>query len=81
MLAALSTIRYTYDCSFLVAGRLDGADFLTFDLSSMDLSPAVRHVCDGMFFAMSEDEFRVDLSSTEIRASRKATAAANKSML
>jgi hypothetical protein len=77
MLTALSTIRYSYNCSFLVAGRLDAGDngqsqFLTFDLESMGLSPAVHSMCNGMFFAMSEDDFRVDLSSTEIRARRAA---------
>ena len=50
---------------FLVFGRLVGEQFLT--LSSIRISPALLALCD----EVSESEFRVDMSSSAIRASQK----------
>ena len=48
---------------FLVFGRMVGEQFLT--LSSTRISPALLALCD----EVSESEFRVDISSSSIRAS------------
>lgn len=48
-------------CRFLVFGRQSENRFLTLD--ELDLPPALRALCEGV----SEREFRIDLSSTELR--------------
>ena len=52
-------------CSFLVAGRLEagGARYLT--LADMEVPEALR--AGGLFRAIPEGEFRVDISSTQLR--------------
>ncbi|MFZ8977531.1 MAG: hypothetical protein ACO2Y9_10560, partial [Pseudohongiellaceae bacterium] len=50
---------------FLVFGRVNGNEFKTLD--SVSLLPALRKLCDGV----PESEFRLDLSSTELRARHK----------
>jgi hypothetical protein len=59
--AALETIR-GYGCRFLVAGRAEGALFRTL----ADI--AIPQEFASLFSALPERAFRVDLSSTEIRA-------------
>ena len=49
-------------CRFLVFGRSDGDRFVTLD--DLDLPSDLRALCEGV----SEADYRVDLSSTEIRA-------------
>lgn len=49
------------DIRFLVFGRTHDADFQT--LAELDLPAALRTLCDGV----SEQDFRLDLSSTELR--------------
>ncbi|MYE82111.1 MAG: hypothetical protein F4X36_09785 [Gammaproteobacteria bacterium] len=49
-------------CRFLVFGRSDDDGFVTLD--DLDLPPGLRGLCEGV----SEADYRVDLSSTEIRA-------------
>lgn len=49
-------------CHFLVAGRLMDGRFLT--LNDLDIPDAFRYLSEGF----SEEAFRVDLSSTELRA-------------
>lgn len=63
MLAAFAEIRDA-GCSFLVAGRKVGERFLTW----ADL--AIPAEAADLFAGLSEDEFRLDLSSTEIRNQR-----------
>ena len=70
MVAAVAKIA-ALGCRFLVAGRLVKMDndeevFLTLDgiLATSALPPSLR----GMFIGLSSDEFRVDLSSSQIRA-------------
>ena len=48
-------------CRFLVFGRSDGDRFVTLD--DLDLPPGLRGLCEGV----SEADYRIDLSSTEIR--------------
>ena len=48
-------------CRFLVFGRSDGGRFVTLD--DLDLPPGLRGLCDGV----GEADYRIDLSSTEIR--------------
>lgn len=60
MRAALEAIRST-NCNFLVAGRVVGDQFHT--LQDLPLPGGFKDLFDGL----SEDEFRLDLSSTEIR--------------
>jgi len=65
MVAALATF-LAKGCSFIVGGRVDdSACFRTADdvLEAANLPPHIR----GMFLTLTEDEFRIDLSSTEIR--------------
>ena len=50
---------------FLVFGRVNGDEFKTLD--TVSLLPALRKLCDGV----PETEFRLDLSSTELRARNK----------
>ncbi len=61
MLAAFAKIREA-GCRFLVGGRVQDDRFCT--LANIDLPPAIRDLFDGL----SEQEFRADLSSTELRA-------------
>jgi hypothetical protein len=63
MMLALAEIR-TADCNFLVAGRKVSNNFMT--LSDLWLPSGYEK----LFHGLSEDEFRLDLSSTEIRAER-----------
>lgn len=60
MLAALAEIR-AHGCRFLVAGRREGNSFRT--LSDLTLPPQTRD----LFEAIAEEEFRRDISSTELR--------------
>ena len=60
MLAALTEIR-SHGCRFLVAGRSEGDSFRT--LSKLNLPPQARD----LFEEISEEEFRRDISSTELR--------------
>ena len=60
---ALGTIA-AKDCRFLVFGRLVGQSFL--DASGLSLSPSLRSLCD----FVPAIEFRVDISSREIRQRR-----------
>ena len=55
----------TQNIRFLVFGRLVNGQFLT--LSSITISAALLELCD----EIPESDFRVDISSTEIRASEK----------
>jgi hypothetical protein len=59
--AALKFLR-DRDCSFLVAGRLDGEGIFR-GLDDLEI-PSEG---DGLFDGIPEDEFRLDLSSSEIR--------------
>jgi nicotinic acid mononucleotide adenylyltransferase len=60
--AALNEIR-SHGCRFLVAGRVDATGrFLSLD----DLSPPLLH--RDLFAAIPADVFRMDLSSTQLRA-------------
>lgn len=61
MLKAFEEIR-NFGCSFLVAGRRSGGKFQT--LQELTLP---KNVVD-LFAGLSEDEFRLDISSTEIRS-------------
>ena len=53
-------------CRFLVFGRADGDQFQTLD--TLKLPAAMRRLCQGV----DEDEFRNDVSSTQIRAASEA---------
>lgn len=64
MLQAFDFIR-AQGCSFLVAGRKVDGRYQT--LADAAIPPAIAD----LFVGMSEDEFRMDLSSTEIRNQRK----------
>ena len=50
-------------CRFLVVGRHDPATEQFLTLADFDLPPRFAHLFDGV----SEEEFRVDLSSTQLR--------------
>jgi hypothetical protein len=64
MVRALDDI-HAGDCRFLVGGRIDAAGrFL--DIGGVPIPPAYRD----MFAGLDEREFRVDLSSTELRRGR-----------
>ena len=52
-------------CRFLVFGRIAADRFQT--LEDVTLLPALAHLCDGV----SEDAFRADISSTELRAAER----------
>lgn len=60
MLASFETIRRA-GCRFLVAGRLDDGRFMT--LRDVDLPAGYRE----LFTEIPEDQFRLDISSTDIR--------------
>ncbi len=60
MRSALEEIRQT-DCNFLVAGRRTDGKFYT--LKDLELPRGY----EDLFLGLTEDEFRLDLSSTEIR--------------
>jgi hypothetical protein len=60
MLAALDAIRRA-GCRFLVAGRLEDGTFHV--LSELPIPPTFKD----MFVELPEEEFRVDLSSTQLR--------------
>lgn len=64
MLAAFDYIR-AQGCRFLVAGRKVEGVFYT--LADLSLPPGIQD----LFSGLSADEFRLDLSSTEIRNERK----------
>lgn len=64
MLQAFDFIR-AQGCSFLVAGRKVDGRYQT--LADAAIPPAIAD----LFVGLSEDEFRMDLSSTEIRNQRK----------
>ena len=69
MLLALEEIR-GLGCSFLVAGRADGARFRTLD------DVAVPPGFEGMFRPIPESAFRHDVSSTELRSTARSTGTA-----
>ncbi len=71
MLASLSTIR-RHGCRFLVAGREAAGRFRTL------AQVAVPAGYGDLFEALDEDEFRVDVSSTEIRDGWVATPAGSR---
>eukprot|EP00955_Chlamydomonas_euryale_P081178 363540-Chlamydomonas_euryale.AAC.5 len=52
-------------CSFIVAGRRDEQDGRFKGLEDIDVPPQLAD----LFIGLSEDDFRVDLSSTELRES------------
>ncbi|NJN68233.1 MAG: hypothetical protein HC884_16720 [Chloroflexaceae bacterium] len=60
MHTALDTIR-SAGCRFLVAGRLEDGTFRV--LSELPIPPT----CRDMFLELPEDQFRLDLSSTQLR--------------
>ena len=60
MADSLKTITQ-YSCNFLVAGRVDAGKFRS--LSEIDIPPPFQN----LFTELPEDEFRVDMSSTDIR--------------
>mmetsp|Transcript_8390 Transcript_8390/g.10068 ORF Transcript_8390/g.10068 Transcript_8390/m.10068 type:complete len:127 (-) Transcript_8390:2335-2715(-) len=64
MLEAMLQIK-SLSCSFVVAGRLNKSNnkFETFHSTINDISPVLQ----SMFVALSEEEFRIDISSTELR--------------
>jgi nicotinic acid mononucleotide adenylyltransferase len=64
MVAALSEIKHL-GCVFVVGGREEGGKFLTLEdcLAPLDLPVSIRE----MFIGLSVDEFRMDVSSTELR--------------
>ena len=68
MLIALEETR-GLGCSFLVAGRWDGADFRGLE----DVS--IPEEFDEMFRSIPQEEFRSDLSSTELRMAAKSQSA------
>ena len=55
----------TQNIRFLVFGRLVNGEFLT--LSNIRISAALLELCD----EIPESDFRVDISSSEIRASER----------
>ena len=63
MLAALDEI-HSHGCRFLVAGRRDEDHFYT--LPDLELPAQVRD----LFEELPEQEFRRDISSTELRSAR-----------
>ncbi len=63
MLLALEELR-GLGCRFLVAGRKEGGSFRTLD------EVAVPEGFEDMFSAIPESDFRVDISSTELRIAR-----------
>lgn len=65
MLQAFADIRQN-DCRFLVAGRKVDGRFLT--LSDLAVPPSLAD----LFIGLSEDEFRLDISSSEIRNQQRA---------
>lgn len=52
-------------CDFIVAGRLDKASGQYLTLSDIDIPESIAR--QTRFFSLSSDEFRMDISSTEIR--------------
>ena len=54
-----------FGCSFLVAGRLSGQGFETVESLDIPLE------CRAMFSAISAQDFRADISSTDIRKARR----------
>ena len=65
LIRAMDTIR-ELGCDFFVGGRKGETGFVTADslLRGASLPPEIL----GMFHTLSEDDFRVDISSTELRA-------------
>jgi hypothetical protein len=65
MVAALSEIA-ALDCRFVVGGRKEGAEFLTLEhiLATVSLPQSIKDI----FIGVSAEDFRVDISSSEIRA-------------
>jgi len=75
MISALSEIKQL-GCSFVVGGRKQGAEFVTLEdiLGPLKLPKAITE----MFVGLPPETFRVDLSSTEIRAQIEAEKQAEK---
>lgn len=75
LIRAMDTIR-ALGCDFFVGGRKGASGFVTADslLQAASLPPEIL----GMFHTLSEEDFRVDISSTELRA-RAAEQCRNKS--
>ena len=69
MVAALSEIA-ALGCQFVVGGRMEGGAFLTLEdiLAKVELPPAIKDI----FIGVSVDDFRMDISSTELRAAAAA---------
>eukprot|EP01084_Bolivina_argentea_P067043 122195_1 len=74
MSVALSTLQHNR-CSICIGGRLEGGrsgrDFMTGDhvLASSQIPPEMRK--KNIFHTLSEADFRLDVSSTELREKRK----------
>jgi nicotinic acid mononucleotide adenylyltransferase len=66
MIEAMQAIE-RFGCFFVVGGRKHGETWD--DLSCVTVPPAVKH----LFIAINANDFRVDISSTEIRARRMST--------
>jgi len=64
LIRALDEIR-AHDCRFLVGGRVDAAGRFV-DLGGVVIPAGYRDLFDGL----GEQEFRVDVSSTELRRGR-----------
>jgi hypothetical protein len=66
MVAALTEMIDTLGCEFLVAGRLDAKG--VFVTCKQEVDAALPPSLSRAFQFLREDEFRVDLSSTQLRA-------------
>lgn len=69
MLAALAHITQGLRCSFVVGGRKDDSGFCDLDsvLATVELPDCVRE----KLFGLTDEQFRFDISSTEIRNAMK----------
>jgi len=65
MVAAIAEL-YAKGCSFIVGGRTTGNGSFELAEDVLDDAALPRHLRE-MFWTLSEDEFRVDVSSTELR--------------
>ncbi|KAJ6240592.1 nicotinamide mononucleotide adenylyltransferase [Anaeramoeba flamelloides] len=62
----LQSLIISHNIKFIVGGRVNNGKF-EYDLSKVELNPLLKD----HFIALSEDEFRIDVSSTEIRNRKK----------
>ena len=67
MVAALAEIKSS-GCKFVVGGRVEGGAFLT--LEDIFRDKKLPRAIQDMFIGLSSEDFRVDLSSTELRNSQ-----------